>query len=78
MRIIRASEIGTYQFCNRAWWYHLRGYEPDNKVEMAGGEAVHEQHSRVVITSNCLQIIAYTFLLFAILGAVVWIIGANI
>ncbi len=78
MRIIRASEIGTYQFCNRAWWYQLQGYEPENQVELAGGNEIHEKHARVVVASNCLQVIAYACLLLAILAAVIWIIQANL
>lgn len=78
MKIIRASEIGTYQFCNRAWWYQLQGYEPENKAAMAGGSEIHEKHSHVVIASNCLQIIAYASLLLAILTAIIWIIQGNL
>jgi hypothetical protein len=78
MKIIRASEIGTYQFCNRAWWYQLQGYEPENKVEMAGGIEIHEQHSRAVMASNCLQVIAYATLLLAILTAIIWLIQSNL
>jgi len=74
MKIIRASEIGTYQFCHRAWWYQLQGIEPDNKADMAGGTEMHEQHGRLVLTISCLQIIAYASLLLAIIAAVVWII----
>ena len=78
MKIIRASEIGTYQFCNRAWWYQLKGYVPENKAEMAGGIEIHEKHSRVVMASSCLQGIAYISLLLAILTAIIWIIQANL
>jgi hypothetical protein len=74
MRIIRASEIGTYQFCHRAWWYQLQGYEPENKAELTGGSELHEKHGRVVMASNCLQVIAYCSLLFAILTCTIWII----
>jgi hypothetical protein len=74
MKIIRASEIGTYQFCHRAWWYQLQGYDPDNKAEMAGGNQVHEKHGRVVMLSGCLQFIAYGSLLLAIITATIWII----
>jgi hypothetical protein len=74
MKIIRASEISTYQFCHRAWWYQLQGYEPENKVEMVGGSEMHEQHGRMVMISSCIQLVAYTFLLLAILSATIWII----
>lgn len=74
MKIIRASEIGTYQFCHRAWWYQLQGYEPENKAEMAGGSAVHERHGRVVMASSCMQLVAYAFLLLAILTATIWLV----
>ncbi len=76
MKIIRASEIGTYQFCNRAWWYQLQGYEPENKAELAAGTEIHEKHSRAVLSASCLQTMAYAFLLLAIITAVVWIMRA--
>jgi CRISPR/Cas system-associated exonuclease Cas4 (RecB family) len=73
MKIIRASEIGTYLFCNRAWWYQQQGYEPENKVELAAGTEIHEKYSRAVLSVSCLQTLAYAFLLLALLTAVVWI-----
>jgi hypothetical protein len=74
MRIIRASEIGTYQFCHRAWWYQLQGYEPENKAELTGGSELHEKHGRTVMAGNCLQFVAYGSLLLAIITCTIWII----
>ena len=74
MKIIRASEIGTYRFCHRAWWYQLQGYEPENKGEIAGGSELHEKHGRIVLASSCLQLIAYGSLLLAILMVTIWIV----
>lgn len=74
MKTIRASEIGTYQYCQRAWWYKLQGYEPENKAEMAGGKSLHEKHGRVVFASSCMRGIAYASLMIAILIITVWII----
>lgn len=74
MKIVRASEIGTYQFCHRAWWYQQQGYDPESKAEMAGGTEQHEKHGRLVLTSNCLQVIAYASLLLALLMAAIWIV----
>ena len=42
MRIIRASEIGEYIYCHRAWWLrHVGGYASANVRELAEGTAVH-------------------------------------
>ncbi|MGE5124007.1 MAG: hypothetical protein ACM3H7_05775 [Acidobacteriaceae bacterium] len=75
MKIIRASEVGTYQICHRAWWYQLQGYEAENKAEMAGGSEMHDRHSRVVMASSCLQVLAYTSLLLALLSATIWLVN---
>lgn len=72
MRIVRASEIGTYQFCKRAWWYQFQGYASENKAELAGGNELHAQHGQQVIAGNCMQVLALTFLLLAILSVVVY------
>ncbi len=74
MKIIRASEIGTYQFCNRAWWYQLQGLEPDNQQELAKGKEFHTKHSYTVTATGCLQVIAYGMVLLAILTALAWLI----
>jgi len=67
MRTIRASEINTYLYCHRAWWYQLQGYEPDNQAELIGGTELHYHHGRIVMISSCLQYVAYGLLLLAIL-----------
>ncbi|NJD58015.1 MAG: hypothetical protein C3F13_05780 [Anaerolineales bacterium] len=76
MKIIRASEIGTYVFCNRAWWYQSSGYEPENKTELAGGLQIHAKHSRAFMFSSCLQASAYLVLLVALISVVIWLIQA--
>jgi CRISPR/Cas system-associated exonuclease Cas4 (RecB family) len=78
MKIIRASEIGTYLFCQRAWWYQLKGYEPENNTELAGGLEIHARHSRRVMVNNCLQAVAYGVLLAAIITAVIWVIQTGL
>jgi hypothetical protein len=78
MKIIRASEIGTYRFCNRAWWYQLKGYEPENKTELAGGLEIHARHSQTVMYGGCLQTAAYLVLLSAMIAAIIWIIQTTL
>ena len=78
MKIIRASEIGTYQFCNRAWWYQLQGYEPENQAALEKGKEYHNRHSYVVTSASCLQVVAYGMILIAILTALIWLIQTHL
>jgi CRISPR/Cas system-associated exonuclease Cas4 (RecB family) len=47
---ISASEIGEYLFCQRAWWYRLRGFVSTQRAAMETGTAVHEQIAQDVQT----------------------------
>lgn len=52
MRPLRASEIGSYLYCARAWWYQRQGLESSNQAEMATGTELHRAHGRTVIASG--------------------------
>ncbi|HTP02185.1 MAG TPA: hypothetical protein VMJ64_12500 [Anaerolineales bacterium] len=65
--IIRASEIGTYLYCRRAWWYRRQGIESENQSEMAQGTELHRQHGRRVVAAGLLQTAGYVLLLMGIL-----------
>ncbi|UCH60756.1 MAG: Dna2/Cas4 domain-containing protein [Anaerolineales bacterium] len=67
MKTIRASEIGSYLFCQRAWWYQSQGFQPDNQVELASGQRLHEKHAGLVAKVGCLRVLAYTFIVMGIL-----------
>lgn len=66
MRTIRASEISTYLFCERAWWYNRRGEESQNLGEMAAGVELHYRHGRAALGASCLRFVAYGLLLLAL------------
>jgi hypothetical protein len=66
MRPIRASEIGTYLYCHRAWWYRLRGVQSQNTAELEAGSALHRQHGRKVFAARALQALAVILLLAAL------------
>jgi CRISPR/Cas system-associated exonuclease Cas4 (RecB family) len=66
MRTIRASEVGTYLYCARAWWYRQKGIESANQAEMLSGTELHRQHGRTVITSGLTRILAIILLLVAL------------
>ncbi len=69
--IIRASEIGSYLYCHRAWWYRKQGIASENQAEMASGTELHRQHGRTVVAAGFLQTAGYALLLIAILLLVV-------
>jgi len=66
MRTIRASEIGSYLFCARAWWYRLQGIEPKNQAELTAGTELHRAHGRRVIASGFTRALALILLLTAL------------
>jgi CRISPR/Cas system-associated exonuclease Cas4 (RecB family) len=73
MRTIRASEIGTYLYCQRAWWYQRQGVQSENQAELAGGTELHERHGRTVMMVGCLRVLAYTLLLAALILLTIFI-----
>jgi len=55
-RIIRASEIGQYDFCAKAWWLGaIDGVPAANTAELQAGTHWHAAHSRVVNRARHLQ-----------------------
>jgi len=66
MKIIRASEIGSYLYCRRAWWYRHNGQEPANQAEMNAGTELHRQHGRSVLAASLQRGLAWILLLAAL------------
>lgn len=65
MQTIRASDISTYLFCERAWWYQRQGIESDNITELASGSELHQHYGQAVLASGLLRALAYALLLIA-------------
>ncbi len=63
---IRASEIGDYVYCRRAWWLRrVAGENSQNTVLLAQGSAAHAAHGRGVGRSIFLRRLAAALLLVA-------------
>lgn len=65
--VIRASEIGNYLYCRRAWWYRKQGLESENQAELAGGTELHRRHGRQVIASGLTRTLAIILILAALI-----------
>ena len=63
--LIRASEIGSYLYCRRAWWYRKQGRESENQAELATGTELHRQHGRKVLAAGLLRTLGLLLLLAA-------------
>lgn len=75
-RVVRASEIGQYVYCARAWWLgSVQGLSSSHGREMKAGEVAHRRHGRGVRAAGALRRLAYAVLLLAAIAAVVWLAG---
>jgi len=67
MPITRASDIGNYLYCRRAWWYRKNGLESENQAELAAGTELHQRHGRQVLASNIKRVVGMILLMAAII-----------
>lgn len=67
MAPIRASEIGSFLYCARAWWYQRQGIDSSNQVEMTAGSKLHHQHGRKVMASGLMRTLAVVLLMAALM-----------
>ena len=78
VRVLRASEIGEYNYCSRAWWYkHVAKLSPgvETAARLEVGRNAHKQHGRAVALSLRIRVLGIALLmigLFALLLALLW------
>ncbi len=67
MKPIRASEIGSYLYCARAWWYQRNGYESSNLAGMAAGTQNHLLHGRRLWSAGIMRSLGVVSLILSLL-----------
>jgi CRISPR/Cas system-associated exonuclease Cas4 (RecB family) len=66
--IIRASEVGEYVYCARAWWLRrVAGLQPAGRERRELGTAMHRRHGRAVVGSRVLVALGAVLALVAAL-----------
>ncbi len=69
--LIRASELGTFVFCARAWWLErVEGLEPGNTEQRLAGDAAHVAHGRRVWVAGWLRRLAWAVIAAAVALAI--------
>jgi hypothetical protein len=65
--LVRASGMGEYVYCARAWWLRREGVAPTRGGEArAAGTRWHESHGRSVARARRLRLVAAVCLYLAL------------
>ena len=66
MRTVRASELGSFLYCRRAWWLRKQGVQPANQAELAAGSDWHSQQGGLIAKSSILRVVAWVLIFTAL------------
>jgi CRISPR/Cas system-associated exonuclease Cas4 (RecB family) len=69
---VRASALGEYVFCARAWWLRREGVQPTRGGEArAAGTRWHESHGRSVARAKWLHLVSTVCIFLALVLALI-------
>ena len=71
MRTIRASEFVSYLYCQRAWWYQLKGKPSENQAELQGGSEFHRRHGSQIVRAHLFELGGWGLIVLALIAAAV-------
>jgi CRISPR/Cas system-associated exonuclease Cas4 (RecB family) len=74
--VVRASDVGEYTYCARAWWLrHVRGVPSSHGTLMRDGTRQHRSHACRVATSIWLRRLAWSAIVVAALILLTALVG---
>jgi hypothetical protein len=74
---LRASEIGEYAYCSRAWWLRrVRGIEPSDMAPLRAGTDAHRRHARGLAVARWARRAGWVLLAFVVVMAILALAGA--
>ena len=80
--IIRASELGEYVYCARAWWLRrVQGVPSRNVAALRSGQQAHDRHGRAVAavqTQRRLALLLAALALLLLTVAVASLVGGGL
>ena len=66
--VIRASELGEYVYCARAWWLRrVQGVASRNVAALDRGQRAHDRHGRAVAAVQTQRRVALLLAMLALL-----------
>jgi 3-mercaptopyruvate sulfurtransferase SseA len=75
--VLRASEVGQYAYCARAWWLaRVKGHRSINVAALDRGSTRHRAHGRTVEGYYLLRRVALVFILLAAAVLLAWLLLA--
>jgi len=75
--IVRASELGSYSYCRRAWWLrYVAGLEPPAaaRARLEGGHLRHAEHGRGLWMAGILWKLGVACMIVAGALALFWLL----
>lgn len=76
--VIRASELGEYVYCARAWWLRrVQGVQSRNLAAMQRGQAAHGRHGRSVAAYQTQRRWAWVLAGLALLAGLAALVAAG-
>ena len=74
-KTIRASEIGAFIYCRRAWWYQRQVLPSEKQAELATGSELHRRHGQAVLIASLYRLLAAVLLLAALVLLTIFLAG---